>query len=167
MPHDRPRFTCRDGGLWFDGGNGEPQRISDAFEVVGDACDDNGEPHYILHHNGRHFALPWAEVGERNGWRIMRRHIRRIPTSRRQQERLAEYLQAQPLPQHWTLTDTAGWHGRSYILPNGDTLGSAENILFRQPAPHHDAFTPHGTPAEWRDSIGRAPPDASRVFMNR
>lgn len=160
-----PRFTCRDGGLWFDNGNGEPQRISDAFEVVGDAYDDNGEPHYILKHNGQHFALPWAEVGERNGWRIMRRHIRRIPTSRRQQERLADYLQAQPLPQRWTLTDTAGWHGHGYILPNGDTLGSANNILFQRPAPRHDAFTPRGTLAEWRDSIGRYAAGNSRMCL--
>lgn len=159
------RFACRDGGLWFDNGNGEPQRISDAFEVVGDARDDSGEPHYILRHNGQHFALPWAELGERQGWRILRRHVRRIPAARRLQERLTEYLQTQPLVERWTLTDTAGWHGKGYILPNGDALGETDNILFQQPAPRHDAFTPRGTPDEWRNAIGRYAAGNSRLCL--
>ena len=52
MSSDTPRFACSHGGLWFDDGNGEPQRISDAFAVAGVARDDSGNPHYILDHNG-------------------------------------------------------------------------------------------------------------------
>ena len=155
MSSDTPRFACSHGGLWFDDGNGEPQRISDAFAVAGVARDDSGNPHYILDHNGQHFALPWEDVGERSSWRIMRRYVRRMPTSKRSQERLAEYLQTCDISAQWRLTDTAGWHGNSYILPNGECLGCDARIFFQQPAPRYNDFAAHGTLDDWHAQIGR------------
>lgn len=159
------RFTCREGGLWFDGGNGEPQRIADAFNVAGLAYDEAGDPHYILDHQGNYFALPWTEIGERTGWKIMRRHIQRMPTNRRNQERLAEYLQSQPVTCRWTLTDTAGWHGKAYILPNGEVLGSGEKTLFQNPSNQHNAFEPVGTLADWQREIGQYVAGNSRLAL--
>lgn len=159
------RFSCRDGGLWFDGGNGEPQRLSDAFDVAGYAYDGAGEPHYVLLHQGKYFAVPWADVGERNGWRIMRRYIRRIPTARRNQERLAEYLQTQPIIEQWRLTDTAGWHGNAYILPNGDILGERHRTLFERSSPHPEAFQPSGNLQDWQTHIGQYLAGNSRLCL--
>lgn len=165
MSNSASRFSCRNGGLWFDDGNGEPQRLSDAFAVAGVARDDSGNPHYILDHNGQHFALPWEDVGERSGWRIMRRYVRRMPTNKRSQERLAEYLQTCDISAQWRLTDTAGWHGNSYILPNGECLGGDARIFFQQPAPRYNDFAAHGTLDDWRRQIGRYLAGNSRLCL--
>ena len=165
MSNSANRFSCRHGGLWFDDGNGEPQRLSDAFAVAGVARDDSGNPHYILDHNGQHFALPWEDVGERSGWRIMRRYVRRMPTNKRSQERLAEYLQTCDISAQWRLTDTAGWHGNSYILPNGECLGGDARIFFQQPAPRYNDFAAHGALDDWRRQIGRYLAGNSRLCL--
>ena len=165
MSNSANRFCCRNGGLWFDDGNGEPQRLSDAFTVAGVARDDSGNPHYILDHNSQHFALPWEDVGERSGWRIMRRYVRRMPTNKRSQERLAEYLQTCDISAQWRLTDTAGWHGNSYILPNGECLGGDARIFFQQPAPRYNDFAAHGTLDDWRRQIGRYLAGNSRLCL--
>ncbi len=159
------RYQCRDGGLWFDNGNGEPQRLSDAFTVVGDAYDNAGEPYYIIEHRKKHFALAWEDLGERNGWRTMRRHIRRMPTASRNKERLVEYLQTQPLNARWQLTDTAGWQGDAYVLPNGEILGDNANVLFKHAQPHNDVYSPKGALTDWQRHIGQYLAGNSRLCL--
>lgn len=159
------RFSCHDGGIWFDSGNGEPRRIADEFQVKGYAYDASGEPYYILQHQGNSFALPWTELGERGGWRIMRRYIRRLPTNKRYQERLVEYLQTQPLDERWVLTDTAGWQGEAYILPNGEIIGAKEKTLFQRMPANPEVFSPSGTLHDWQKAIGQYLAGNSRLCL--
>lgn len=159
------RFQCRDGGLWFDSGNGEPRRLSDAFTVAGSAYDKSGDPHYIIEHQRRYFALAWEDLGERNAWKTLRRHIRRLPTSAQDKGRIVDYLQTQPLNAQWRLTDTAGWHGNAYVLPNGEILGDNENVLFQHATKQDGAYLPKGTLNQWQRDVGQYLAGNSRLCL--
>lgn len=71
------------------------------------------------------------------------------------QERLAECLQTCDSSAQWRLTDTAGRHGNSYILPNGECPGGDARIFFQQPAlRYNDDFTVHGMLDDWHRRVG-------------
>ncbi len=159
------RYQCRNGGLWFDCGNGEPKRLSDAFTVAGNAYDKAGNPHYIIEHQKKYFAIAWEDLGERNAWKIMRRHIRQLPTSQQDKGRIIEYLQTQPLNAQWRLTDTAGWHGNAYVLPNGEIIGDNENVLFQYATVQDNTYIPKGSLTCWQRDIGQYLAGNSRLCL--
>ncbi|UJF24773.1 DUF927 domain-containing protein [Suttonella sp. R2A3] len=146
------QFTVTDEGIFHNGSSSE--KICDYFTVEGDAIDDNGVRYYILKADNKLFALAWADLGDNQGWKVMRGVIRGIPPDTRRKNKLVEFIQTRDILKRWALTDTAGWHGDAYILPSGEIIGEADGVLFQRPQ-KISAYGVAGTLEDWQQHLGR------------
>lgn len=110
-------------------------------------------PRSMLHGEGARIA----EVLESRGLRCSidsTRHLKR-------------WLAGMPRGSLITAVERAGWHGASYILPDGEVYGVNDGTVTMRPelARHDPSTEAAGTLADWQHGIGRLAVGNSRVVV--
>lgn len=158
----------QDGSIWL-----APIRLCDYFAVDGVGIDDGGIKYYIIRvgmeADGDRCIIPRGDVGTNEGWRHLRNYIN-IPSRRQKLDLLTDFIQdeaAHTESDYWRVTDTAGWHGDSYIFPNGDIIGLNECLYFAGKISHNkrSGYAARGTLQQWQDKIARYAAGNSRFCL--
>lgn len=99
-------------------------------------------------------AIPLEDLGEREGWRLLKKRGLKITTKTALRNELADYLQNAGDRTLWTITNATGWQNGAYILPNGEIIGQPETpVLFRSQSASFGGYTPQGTLESWQSEI--------------
>lgn len=99
-------------------------------------------------------AIPSADIGERDGWRLMKAGGVNVTTKSSFRAILADWLQQNGSGQEWLISHTTGWHHGAYIMPDGEIIGNpAMPILFNGRSAASSGYTVAGTSDSWRDSV--------------
>lgn len=99
-------------------------------------------------------AIPSADIGERDGWRLIKAGGVNVTTKSSFRAILADWLQQSGNGQEWIISHTTGWHHGAYIMPDGEIIGNpAIPILFNGRSAASSGYTVAGTADSWRDSV--------------
>lgn len=148
----------------YDNNTGEllsetAQWLCDVVNVVG-VGRSGSEDYLVLAWQPEHSqqkiieALPMEDVGEREGWRQLKKRGLKVTTKNQLRNELADYLQNTGDRKLWTITNTTGWQNGAYILPNGEIIGTPDApILFRSQSSTFDGYDTKGTAESWRENV--------------
>lgn len=101
-------------------------------------------------------AVPAADIGERDGWRMLKSGGVTVTTKSTLRATLADWLQQSGNGQEWRISSTSGWHYGAYIMPDGEVIGSPETpILFNGRSAAAAGYSVKGTAASWRETVSR------------
>ncbi|EML9727360.1 DUF927 domain-containing protein [Klebsiella aerogenes] len=166
----KPRVESRDNGLYWitpkvDKDSGEiinnETWLCSPLEVVGSGSD-GAERYLVLRWRsprGREEitrAIPCADVGEREGWRVLKSGGVQVTTKSTYRAILADWLQQSSTGQEWRISHTSGWQHGAYIMPDGEVIGDPETpILFNGRSAAAGGYVVAGTAESWRDSVAR------------
>ena len=180
-PH--PRFDTDNRGVWWinvrtdkDGDiiEAEPLLLSDPIDIIGTGQDNDGAYYRIIKFKDKitrqqkTAALPQAEIAGGKCWERLGFYglfIESNPTKRR---KLADYLQKEGSPTAFTITDRAGWHEDSYIMPSGETITATDKdpaIIYNGDTSQAKAYQPNGELTDWQQSIARYAVGNSRLCL--
>ena len=180
-PH--PRFDTDNRGVWWinvrtdkDGDiiEAEPQFLSDPIDIIGTGQDNDGAYYRIIKFKDKitrqqkTAALPQAEIAGGKCWERLGFYglfIESNPTKRR---KLADYLQKEGSPTAFTITDRAGWHEDSYIMPSGETITATDKdpaIIYNGDTSQAKAYQPNGELTDWQQNIARYAVGNSRLCL--
>ena len=180
-PH--PRFETDNRGVWWinvrtdkDGDiiEAEPLLLSDPIDIIGTGQDKDGAYYQIIKFKDkitrRHktAALPQAEIGTVQGWQRLQNFGLVIMSGRAKREKLADYLQKEGSPTAFTITDRAGWHEDSYIMPSGETITATDKdpaIIYNGDTSQAKAYQPNGELTDWQQNIARYAVGNSRLCL--
>ena len=138
--------------------------LSDPIDIIGTGQDNDGAYYRIIKFKDkitrRHktAALPQAEIAGGKCWERLGFYglfIESNPTKRR---KLADYLQKEGSPTAFTITDRAGWHEDSYIMPSGETITATDKdpaIIYNGDTSQAKAYQPNGELTDWQQNIAR------------
>lgn len=166
----KPRVECRKDGIYWitpklDKESGEiihnEAWLSSPLEVVGIGRDDKDQflilrwkpagAKAITTH-----ALPMADIGEREGWKVLKAGGVNITTKPAMRATLADWLQRTGSREIWRVAQATGWQCGAYIMPDGEVIGSPDMpVLFNGRSSAAAGYTCRGTAESWRDSIAR------------
>ena len=179
----RPHFEIDNRGVWWvnvrtdkDGDiiEAEPQFLSDPIDIIGTGQDNDGAYYRIIKFKDkitrRHktAALPQAEIGTVQGWQRLQSYGLTIMSGRAKRERLADYLQKEGSQTAFTITDRAGWHEDSYIMPSGETITATDKdpaIIYNGDTSQAKAYQPNGELTDWQQNIARYAVGNSRLCL--
>ncbi|MBD8153326.1 DUF927 domain-containing protein [Pantoea agglomerans] len=100
--------------------------------------------------------IPSADIGERDGWRVLKAGGVNVTTKSSFRAILADWLQQCGTGQEWIISQTTGWHHGAYIMPDGEVIGEPETpILFNGRSAAASGYTVTGTPESWKQSVSR------------
>ncbi len=166
----KPRVESRNDGLYWitpkvDKDSGEiinnETWLCSPLEVVGSGSD-GAERYLVLRWRspcGREEitrAIPCADIGEREGWRVLKSGGVQVTTKSTYRAILADWLQQSSTGQEWRISHTSGWQHGAYIMPDGEVIGDPETpILFNGRSAAAGGYVVAGTAESWRDSVGR------------
>ncbi|WP_411165449.1 DUF927 domain-containing protein [Klebsiella oxytoca] len=166
----KPRVESRDDGLYWitpkvDKDSGEiinnETWLCSPLEVVGSGSD-GAERYLVLRWRsprGREEitrAIPCADIGEREGWRVLKSGGVQVTTKSTFRAILADWLQQSSTGQEWRISHTSGWQHGAYIMPDGEVIGDPETpILFNGRSAAAGGYVVAGTAESWRDSVAR------------
>ena len=166
----KPRVESRDDGLYWitpkvDKDSGEiinnETWLCSPLEVVGSGSD-GAERYLVLRWRsprGREEitrAIPCADIGEREGWRVLKSGGVQVTTKSTYRAILADWLQQSSTGQEWRISHTSGWQHGAYIMPDGEVIGDPETpILFNGRSAAAGGYVVAGTAESWRDSVAR------------
>lgn len=149
----RPRFDTDHRGVWWinvrTGKDGEaveaePLLLSDPIDIIGTGQDNDGAYYRVIRwqdkitRQTKTAAIPQAEIGTVQGWQRLQSYGLTVMSGRAKRERLADYLQTQGSRTAFTITDRAGWHGDTYIMPSGETItadGKTPAVIYNGDTP--------------------------------
>lgn len=103
-------------------------------------------------------ALPWAEIGERAGWQLLKQQGLRVTNNQRLKPYLADFLQDTQNKPIYQIVNETGWQAdfNAYILPNGEVLGEpAQPVYFNNKSATGAGYQAKGTLAQWQQEIGQ------------
>ncbi|MFB5745063.1 DUF927 domain-containing protein [Cedecea sp. S5-13] len=101
-------------------------------------------------------AIPAADIGERDGWRMLKAGGVNVTTKSTLRATLADWLQQSGSGQEWRISNTSGWHSGAYIMPDGEVIGSPETpLLFNGRSAAAAGYSIKGTAASWRETVSR------------
>ncbi|MFV9095397.1 DUF927 domain-containing protein [Klebsiella aerogenes] len=167
----RPHIQSRiDGVYWVepksDKDTGEitarESWLCSALEVIGTGIDDSKARYLIL--RWRPFgskgdtvqAIPFADIGEREGWRMLKAGGVNVTTKSGLRATLADWLQSCANGEVWRIAHATGWQCGAYIMPDGEIIGTPEQpVLFNGRSSAASGYTTSGTVDSWRESVGR------------
>ncbi|MEG8605539.1 DUF927 domain-containing protein [Klebsiella pneumoniae] len=167
----RPHIQSRiDGVYWVepksDKDTGEittrESWLCSALEVIGTGIDDSKTRYLIL--RWRPFgskgdtvqAIPFADIGEREGWRTLKAGGVNVTTKSGLRATLADWLQSCANGEVWRIAHATGWQCGAYIMPDGEIIGTPDQpVLFNGRSSAASGYTTSGTVESWRDSVGR------------
>ena len=179
----RPHFEIDNRGVWWvnvrtdkDGDiiEAEPQFLSDPIDIIGTGQDNDGAYYRIIKFKDKitrqqkTAALPQAEIGTVQGWQRLQNFGLVIMSGRAKRERLADYLQKEGSPAAFTITDRAGWHEDSYIMPSGETITATDKdpaIIYNGDTSQAKAYQPSGELTDWQQNIARYAVGNSRLCL--
>ena len=180
-PH--PRFDTDNRGVWWinvrtdkDGDiiEAEPLLLSDPIDIIGTGQDNDGAYYRIIKFKDKitrqqkTAALPQAEIAGGKCWDRLGFYglfIESNPTKRR---KLADYLQKEGSQTAFTITDRAGWHEDSYIMPSGETITATDKgpaIIYNGDTSQAKAYQPNGELTDWQQNIARYAAGNSRLCL--
>lgn len=180
-PH--PRFDTNNRGVWWinvrtdkDGDivEAEPLLLSDPIDIIGTGQDNDGAYYRIIKFKDKitrqqkTAALPQAEIAGGKCWERLGFYglfIESNPTKRR---KLADYLQKEGSQTAFTITDRAGWHEDSYIMPSGETITATDKdpaIIYNGDTSQAKAYQPNGELTDWQQNIARYAVGNSRLCL--
>lgn len=167
----RPHVESRADGIYWvepktDNTTGEiinrESWLCSALNVVGIGIDDNKTRYLIL--RWRPFgskgdtvqAIPFADIGEREGWRTLKAGGVNVTTKSGLRATLADWLQSCANGEVWRIAHATGWQCGAYIMPDGEIIGTPEQpVLFNGRSSAASGYTTSGTALSWRESVGR------------
>ncbi|OOF38203.1 DNA primase [Rodentibacter mrazii] len=123
---------------------------SDYFSMLSFQAQGKTEPTLI--------ALPWAEIGERAGWQLLKQKGVRLTNSQRLKPHLADYLQDTQDKPIYQIVNETGWQAdfNAYILPNGEVLGKPNQpVYFNNKSATTAGYQAKGTLSDWQKEIGQ------------
>ncbi|RKR71081.1 putative DNA primase/helicase [Otariodibacter oris] len=101
-------------------------------------------------------ALPLEYLGEREGWKLLKKRGLKITTKSNLRNELADYIQNTGDRKLWTITNATGWQNGAYILPNGEIIGTPETpVLFRSQSASFAGYDTKGTLESWQEEIAQ------------
>ncbi|WP_410705767.1 DUF927 domain-containing protein [Citrobacter freundii] len=101
-------------------------------------------------------AIPCADIGEREGWRVLKSGGVQVTTKSTYRAILADWLQQSSAGQEWRISHTSGWHHGAYVMPDGEVIGEPETpILFNGRSAAAGGYAVAGTAESWRNSVAR------------
>lgn len=154
-----PKFDKDTGAMLAE----SAQWLSDCVEVAG--VGRNRDVAYLIvkftpenTHAPILEAVPMEELGEKEGWKRLKRRGLNVTTSSTLRTKLADYLQTAGSREPWTITDCTGWQSGVYILPNGEILTGEQvqecKVLFVGKSAGAVGYGIAGTAESWREAIG-------------
>ncbi|HCJ1011539.1 TPA: DUF927 domain-containing protein [Salmonella enterica] len=136
--------------------------LSSPMEVIGTGRDDAGQYYFVLRWKtpGRKEetirALPAGDIGEREGWRMLKSGGVKVVASPGHRGHLSDWLQQTAPAKEWCISHRSGWFRGAYIMPDGEVIGEPENpVMFNGGSAAASGYTVSGTPDSWRDSVAR------------
>jgi putative DNA primase/helicase len=164
----KPRVESRSDGIFWvtpkvDKESGEiihPETwLCSALDVIGSGSD-GAERYLVLRWKATSGeatrAIPCADIGEREGWRILKSGGVQVTTKGTYRAILADWLQQTGTINEWIISHTSGWHHGAYIMPDGEVIGEPETpILFNGRSAAAGGYAVIGTAESWRDSVAR------------
>ncbi|HHL2709068.1 TPA: DUF927 domain-containing protein [Yersinia enterocolitica] len=131
------------------------------LEVIGKGQEDR-EQYLILCWKASGQKLPVtkairkADIGEREGWRILKGGGVDVTTKPALRATLGDWLQRSADDEMWSITPRSGWHMGAYIMPDGSIIGEPEQpIMFNGGTAAAEAYSVAGTAESWRDNVAR------------
>lgn len=179
----RPHFEIDNRGVWWvnvrtdkDGDiiESEPLLLSDPIDIIGTGQDNDGAYYRIIKFKDKisrqtkTAALPQAEIGTVQGWQRLQSYGLTIMSGRVKREKLADYLQEQGSRTAFTITDRAGWHKDTYIMPSGETITATDKdpaIIYNGDTSQAKAYQPNGELTDWQQNIARYAAGNSRLCL--
>uniref|UniRef100_UPI0025FB7891 DUF927 domain-containing protein n=1 Tax=uncultured Neisseria sp. TaxID=237778 RepID=UPI0025FB7891 len=180
-PH--PRFETNNRGVWWinvrtdkDGDivEAEPLLLSDPIDIIGTGQDNDGAYYRIIKFKDKitrqqkTAALPQAEIADGKCWGRLGFYGLSIESSPTKRRKLADYLQKEGSPTAFTITDRAGWHEDSYIMPSGETITATDKepaIIYNGDTSQAKAYQPNGELTDWQQNIARYAVGNSRLCL--
>lgn len=166
----KPRIESREGGIFWispkvDRDSGEiinsESWLCSPLEVVGIGRGDN-EQYLILRwqaaggNTKTTQAIPLADIGEREGWRVLKAGGVNVTTKPAMRATLADWLQRSGSREIWRVAQATGWQCGAYIMPDGEIIGSPEMpVLFNGRSSAASGYTNKGTAESWRNTVAR------------
>lgn len=179
----RPHFETNNRGVWWvnvrtnkDGDviEAEPLLLSEPIDIIGTGQDNDGAYYRIIKFKDKitrqtkTAALPQAEITEGKCWGRLGNYGLSIESGRAKRERLADYLQKEGSQAAFTITDRAGWHKDTYIMPSGETItadGKTPAIIYNGDTSQAKAYQPNGELTDWQQNIARYAVGNSRLCL--
>ena len=180
-PH--PRFEIDNRGVWWinvrtdkDGDiiEAEPLLLSDPIDIIGTGQDNDGAYYRIIKFKDKitrqqkTAALPQAEIADGKCWGRLGFYGLSIESNPTKRRKLADYLQKEGSQTAFTITDRAGWHEDSYIMPSGETITATDKgpaIIYNGDTSQAKAYQPNGELTDWQQNIARYAAGNSRLCL--
>lgn len=175
-----PYFECTPKGIFYHAistdKNGQiqenaPLHLSDPIKLIGQGIDQDGNHYRLitiknkLTNRPQTHALKMETIG--SNWGELQRLGITIYAGRKKRDHLTDYLQTEGDKTHYTITDRAGWHDKSYILPSGEILSQETNpnIYYNGDKSQQNAYQAKGTLEDWRQEIALYANENSRLSL--
>lgn len=101
-------------------------------------------------------AIPLADIGEREGWRVLKAGGVNITTKPAMRATLADWLQRSGSRAIWRVAQATGWQRGAYIMPDGEIIGNPDMpVLFNGRSSAAAGYTNKGSVESWRSSVAR------------
>jgi uncharacterized protein (DUF927 family) len=163
-------FEMKVSGLWYqplargDGEAPDPIWVSAPFEVLAETNDDTDHNHGLLLRwssraaQGHQWAMPQRMVHADGNAIASELHDAGLPcgTSRTAHDQLKHFMGAVRSIHRVRCVERAGWHGESYVLPNGRVFGAGDGsrlVLQSEHAATAGSYVARGTLEEWHEQI--------------
>jgi putative DNA primase/helicase len=135
--------------------------LSTPMEVVGRGRDDKDQ--YLViswsafgSDSPTTRAIPLADIGEKEGWRMLKAGGVNITAKSSLRATLADWLQRSSPNKLWLISHSTGWHHGAYVMPDGDIIGSPEQpVLFSGRTSATSGYIRKGTSESWREHVAR------------
>ena len=179
----RPHFEIDNRGVWWvnvrtdkDGDiiESEPLLLSDPIDIIGTGQDNDGAYYRIIKFKDKitrrqkTAALPQAEIAGGKCWERLGFYGLSIESNPTKRRKLADYLQKEGSQTAFTITDRAGWHEDSYIMPSGETITATDKdpaIIYNGDTSQAKAYQPNGELTDWQQNIARYAVGNSRLCL--
>lgn len=145
-------------GKWIES---EEQWLADPVDVIGIGRSET-EDFIVLQwqpeNSSQHIieSLPLRELGEREGWKMLKDRGLNLTSRNNLRNELADYLQNlnKGNRQLWKITNATGWQNGAYILPNGEVIGEPDTpVRFRSQSATSSGYDIKGTIETWRNKV--------------
>ena len=133
------------------------QWLSDPMKPVARGMNEY-EEHYLIveYGRGKTKALPNEGLGDREGWKSLRRTGVNVTAKLAMRNILSDWLDSHRHLETWSITHKSGWHKGAYIMPDGSVIGTPDQpVLFNGQSAAATAYQVSGTPESWRDDVAR------------
>ncbi|KJF78435.1 DNA primase [Morganella morganii] len=133
------------------------QWLSDPMKPVARGMNEY-EEHYLIveYGRGKTKALPNEGLGDREGWKSLRRTGVNVTAKPAMRNILSDWLDSHRHLETWSITHKSGWHKGAYIMPDGSVIGTPDQpVLFNGQSAAATAYRVSGTPQSWRDEVAR------------